>query len=798
MIINFLQSREPPVLPSLQQRQHQKIPNPNGAPSSFADDVEKLCSFGRRNKATLGELLFHFFRFYGHEFDYDNLVISVRNGRLISKMDKKWHLATNNMLCVEEPFNTSRNLGNTADDTSFRGLHVEMRRAFNLISQGKLAECCEEYVFPKEEERVWERPIPKPKPTLTISRSASQSNRGGRGGSHRGGRHNNHRNGGNSRRSSAGFDHNSYVPAGLQPNMTPRDAWMQQQAQVQLHNHLYQTYSVLQAQENSLRQQLHAQTLAEAQAQAQYNQTQGRQGPSTSTSQAGDRDRQRGNSFDQPPLTAPLRPEMYFYPLQYQGSPMFGMQSPSTNPPSPSMNSAVPELRRSVHRSSVTNGSEQSSSSLRSHSQPASRPAPSQPSLNGNGLLHGLAIYQPTRQANGATIPNFIADENSDPGFDAPLPSARSLVTSPQDSSDRQYVGYYVNDAAKTPPRRLATSATCPPIPAFGEFRQSPRRLSTDQLPQSILDRMKRASRSPSPLDHERSLATESSAPLTAASSQQGVSNANLRALNSQGPLVVNGSNFTSPVSISKWQRTLSGSTSSDDRGSEAAAASTSTVPTSMTANEADVFGQIPLSSNSPPRDPPLVVNGSTSTTEPEPLPTASQVQQPFVNNLSPSELSNGVTRLSPNSRLRNARQVQNGGVSPLDIGAGPADVDLSNLSPVYETRTPSPTANRKFEPSPSRSMQTNGFTSDESSTTPKPIKLAPLNGFAFAPPTSTSPSPNGHTRAAKSEGNGLGTWQKIPKMRRKGLVDLKSAMIEQAFEHREVLPDDEAERKGG
>ena len=76
-------------------------------------------------------------------------------------LKKSWLLAINNRLCVEEPFNTMRNLGNTADDTSFRGIHLELRRAFDLIAAGKLDECCEQYVFPKEEEKPEEEDTPK-------------------------------------------------------------------------------------------------------------------------------------------------------------------------------------------------------------------------------------------------------------------------------------------------------------------------------------------------------------------------------------------------------------------------------------------------------------------------------------------------------------------------------------------------------------------------------------------------------------------------------------------------------------
>nr|6YWP_A Chain A, CutA [Thermothielavioides terrestris NRRL 8126]6YWP_B Chain B, CutA [Thermothielavioides terrestris NRRL 8126] len=154
MIIAFLQLRDPPVLPALHQQHDLKLVKQDGALSDFADDIPKLRGFGAKNKDSLAVLLFQFFRFYAHEFDYDKYTLSIRMGTLLTKAEKNWQYLVNNALCVEEPFNDGRNLGNTADETSFRGLHMELRRAFDLIAEGKLEECCEQYVFPKEEERV--------------------------------------------------------------------------------------------------------------------------------------------------------------------------------------------------------------------------------------------------------------------------------------------------------------------------------------------------------------------------------------------------------------------------------------------------------------------------------------------------------------------------------------------------------------------------------------------------------------------------------------------------------------------
>ncbi|KUJ09281.1 uncharacterized protein LY89DRAFT_282298 [Mollisia scopiformis] len=812
MIIYFLQSRSPPIVPALHQRPHLKLPSTDGVPSAFADDLDALQGFGNKNKESLGELLFQFFRFYGHEFDYDKFVISVRNGKQISKVEKGWHVTNNNQLCVEEPFNTNRNLGNTADDTSFRGLHTEIRRAFDLLCEAKLEECCEEFKFPEEEQnKVWQRPPQKPKPIL---RSTSQSsNRGRGGGGHRNGsgRHNNQhsRNGNNNRRASSGaFDAPPQYHPGLPLNMSTQEAWLQQQAQAKLHNDLYATYSVLQAQENSLRLQLYAQGLqnqayaqSQAQAQAQSN------GGAIKQQQATDRN--RTNSFDQPPLTAPIRPEMYFYPLQYQAAPVYGYQTPSTNPSSPSLSSAVPELRRSMHRSTVTNGSGpgagQPNSSLRSHSQPATRSGPSPLALQGGQMMHpGLGIYQNMRQASGVSIPNFIADENLETGYE---PSLSSAVTPPEDSMRKEYVGYYVSDHTQSPMRRQ--SAVPMAVPAFGDAIRPPRRLSTDQLPQSILDRLKRPSRSPSPLGHDRSYSTGThSAPLTAVPSQQGISHTNLRAFNHHGPMVANGSNPV-PVSIPNWQASVSEGSMYEDRGSDGFSASLDS--TSHSGTGSDVSIEQDLSGQLTPREPrlegrpdqPLVVNGSfalsseSGSTVPTTSKTKGAVPHPIAvpNGFSSSEQINGPPKLSPNSRNRLARQ--NGGMSPLDIGTGNNEIlrdDLPHLSPVYETRTPSPTTTRKFDP---LGQKANGLPSRGAegkpgplNTTPKPIST---NGTQVMQGSPVSKA-NGHTRASKSEG-ASGAWQKIQKGKRKGPAEMKNGEIPVQSER---LPTQDSERKGG
>ncbi|GME33114.1 PAP/25A-associated [Neofusicoccum parvum] len=158
MVLNFLQTRDPPVLPSLHQMPFEKHPTETGEESTFFDDLDKVRGFGAPNKESLGQLLFQFFRLYGHGFDYGRDVVSVRNGRFLTRKEKGWEVDSGNKegrfrLCVEEPFNVSRNLGNSADDYAFRGIHLEIRQAFDLLAdRGQL-----EKYFAISARRSWKR-----------------------------------------------------------------------------------------------------------------------------------------------------------------------------------------------------------------------------------------------------------------------------------------------------------------------------------------------------------------------------------------------------------------------------------------------------------------------------------------------------------------------------------------------------------------------------------------------------------------------------------------------------------------
>ncbi|THC89375.1 hypothetical protein EYZ11_011177 [Aspergillus tanneri] len=408
---------------------------------SFDDDLNNLLGYGRKNKQSLGDLLFQFFRYYGHELDYEKYVISVRESKLISKEDKGWHLLQNNRLCVEEPFNTSRNLGNTADDTSFRGVHLEIRRAYKAVSEGNLEHCCEQYQYPPEEERSWERPQPQPRPILAPPPHPS---RGGRGGG-RGGRHSNQytRGGHSGGRRSSNTPNKSNNFRQAANGMSASELSLQaQQAQYLLHDHLYQQIQILQAQEQELRLQLQNQALLTGrpppvlirQPFIQFPM------PQQQESAGDDNSRTRSGTVNLTPQSTPQRQHSY-YGSPYLPVSVTGVQGSTTNPPSPSAAAATPDLRRNPRRSSVANGSP--GGSLRAHSQPA-RTVNSLPSYAPiYSIVQPVESPQNSKQRNAPGSPDGTQSEEENAFMPSSLPNV-TRSTYFDENRPTEYMGYYL------------------------------------------------------------------------------------------------------------------------------------------------------------------------------------------------------------------------------------------------------------------------------------------------------------------------------------------------------------------
>lgn len=815
LIIAFLQLRNPAVLPALHQLPY-KLQKPDGSSSDFADNMKKIKGYGNKNKSSEAELLFQFFRFYAHEFDYDKHVLSVRLGRIMTKSDKKWNYALNNQLCVEEPFNTTRNLGNTADEYSFRGLHLELRRAFDLISQGKLPEACEQFVFPKEEERVWSRPAPQPRPVLLRSSSQTHSGRGGRG-NHRGNRHNNNfRGGGSNRRASSSvptYDTNMFI----QPvNMAQDLSWY--------HNPQFPFQYAQQdlVTQMAYQQQLHlyANSPAFLQHQNNINQQQQRMSGSSSSGQQSS-DRSRTNSFDTAPTSAPIRPEMYaLYSMGIGHAYYQPAQGYGTYPSSPVTTShSTQDFRRSLQRSATADNGNTSNSSHRSQSQPASRSqAQATPQLPASYSMTAQAAASPSmymsKSANGVPIPSFISDE-------ADFDETPKATTESPTSDDAQAGGFFMARSL-SPSKQRTRQQTVPAGIAFGDLGSASagqRRLSTEQIPQTLLDRrMRRASRSPSPLGHARAYsAGTSSAPLPSAPFTGNQDNSR--------PLVVNGSsgkaaNYHAPAFVPNQEFAPP-----NGLGFENALQiqpPVNTIPIAPHPASAGLMGTVPM--QQAPEFSPLIVNGSAKSSTLPPaddtsfreriasmhpyypgsagLPQDGRLHAPGHSTNSTAGSKGSATG---RQQRQPARNNSSGLIAPLDLATGDnrlnkaSMADMAHLSPVYETRTPSPTTHRKNDSGSAQEMSLRPKHGGGNDAKRSPVndrhpasqdnqKAKNQKGNA-AGQRSNQPRENGHVRGAKSESDG--GWQKAGRKKKAPSGLNVSSQSEQP-------PKNDSERKGG
>ncbi|KAI1309676.1 hypothetical protein F5Y03DRAFT_69723 [Xylaria venustula] len=819
MIIAFLQLRQPPVLPALHQRPHQKLPRQDGEIAAFADDVDKLRGFGEKNQSTLGELLFEFFRFYAHEFDYSTNALSVRLGKVIAKSEKKWHLALNNQLCVEEPFNTNRNLGNTVDDTAFRGIHLELRRAFDSIAQGKLDECCEQYVYPKEEERIFQKPPSVSRPVLLRSASQQQTSRPSRGGYRNGARHQNRNNGNhsntsNNRRASSGLTHENtanpmYIPAAYTMALGAQDASSMYMQSTDLVAHI----SALQFQENNLRFLQYTQSQAFAQQQVLQH-AQRMQG--TAPQSQASTERSRTNSFDTPPLSAPIRPEirpeMYYYsmPMQqaqaYYGFPAY--------PATPS-NIASADFRRSTHRSTAASeaGHVSSGSTIRSHSQPASRPIAVAPGVQNFAIPSQMSTgftNVPARHVNGIPIPSFIPDECNDNEQDS------SAADSPDDGKSSSY---YTNPSSP----RKASGATngMPTFGDIGHHSENPGQHDhlSDEFAQTVPDSTSTRSQSPSPPGQETAYQSSSSTLPTAATFSP------KQLARETAPLVVNGSQ-SRPLINSPPKQIWHG----DPLGPANVVGYENPLhihqgPVFANSQSASISDQstTPRKANSPVPDRPVVVNGSRP---PSGLVTPPQAGPYFTNDAvtlnsegalhvatwPPGTLP--VSHAAPPGRLphtlqRFPRPVPSPLIAQLDLATETSlQNDLHHLSPVYETKSPPLHYARKLElPFGETSGRITNSNQRRHEVTPDLIRIQPKNlagsptleveGSSHSNPRINGLRENGHTRSAKSESDNAGlngAWQK-PRGRKR-VNDLKGRT--EVLAQSEQPPRNEADRKGG
>ncbi|OCL04499.1 hypothetical protein AOQ84DRAFT_116404 [Glonium stellatum] len=850
MILNFLQTRKPPILPALHQMPRGKVSKENGTQSDFADDLDALQGFGKDNKETLGELLFNFFRRYGHEMDYENYVISVRHGRLLSRKEKGWDLDSltregRDRLCVEEPFNTFRNLGNSADDFAFRGIHLEIRQAFDFLADGgQLEKACEQYEFPPEEKIVFKKPTPAPKPILT--QSSASSGRGGRGGSgHRGGRGNFNQKGNHSygRRASSGASFgNNRSPFLHSPPIGVGGPDYFRGLNDQLHDQLYQQYQLLEMQSNSLKaqllaqhraqqqaQQLHAQAVAQAQAQAQGRGQTANGSPQKSPYVTG---RSSPRMPDSMPATAPaVQGFLYHYPAYYDPTqvmvPSISQDGSRTNPSSPSLANSIPGLRRGVHRSSTA--SDTAGASIRSQSQPA-RTASNTVIVQGYPPQYldptAVAGYPIARSTQDMPPPYSTMESPY-----SPISIFPESAVSSDHGTPKEYVGYYVDDSPQIRPQYHDYSV--PPIPSYNELAQRRRRISPDLMQPLLNTTLRRVSRSPSPSPlgghlRSHSIAVTPGSSLKPQPRKDRIDST--QATEDDGLVIVNGSYPSKPRESRAMSESVdmlpNGGTNVNDPsalGIYMPSVDQYHMAMSEQRQQQLYADELLQRHNAAELMRSGMANGIVNNTSPieanglsrvpsGPRQVFPQLPEPIVNHYATvnGDGASHSTEVSPTRAQQQwrANQLPNG-VNPLDTTKAPRappqeikSAGLPLLSPVFETRTPSPTISRQMDLN--KSYPVNG-TSVENKDNQQLLQSRP------APASKESTKENQtrkntissdkSTRASPSGPNQPSTWQPSNQKRRNNKKTKSAANHKSVSEPRsqgEPLPANEADRKGG
>ncbi|KXZ54605.1 hypothetical protein GPECTOR_4g670 [Gonium pectorale] len=138
LCIWLLQQRRPPVLPVLQARQPHTYDVTVGPwRCSYNDQLDELQDFGASNGESLAELLVAFFDHWAWRHDYNGAVVCVRTGGTTTKAAKEWTKRQGNerhLMCIEDPFELSHDLGRTIDKAAVQVLRREFERAAKIFA----------------------------------------------------------------------------------------------------------------------------------------------------------------------------------------------------------------------------------------------------------------------------------------------------------------------------------------------------------------------------------------------------------------------------------------------------------------------------------------------------------------------------------------------------------------------------------------------------------------------------------------------------------------------------------------
>lgn len=147
--IQHLQMTNPPVAPNRQKGGKQNLIEINGDTFDISNDSSP---FESKNQQTLASLLIAFFDRFATRWDWNEMVVSIRNGGPLNAEKKKWRhtgplpleivtgQSKNRMehiMPIEDPFDHEHDLSRVVKAEGAMTIQEEFMRALHLLSQGK-------------------------------------------------------------------------------------------------------------------------------------------------------------------------------------------------------------------------------------------------------------------------------------------------------------------------------------------------------------------------------------------------------------------------------------------------------------------------------------------------------------------------------------------------------------------------------------------------------------------------------------------------------------------------------------
>lgn len=133
LMIHYLQAVEPPVLPMILLDQSIDL-------SDVQWNERSIEGWVSQNKSSLGELFFGYFEYYSTKFDYTRHIVSLHSRDLIEADEPvrrvKFRESHRITFCVEDPVDSSDNVGRNMSIEAANFVCNEFCRAFALLNNG--------------------------------------------------------------------------------------------------------------------------------------------------------------------------------------------------------------------------------------------------------------------------------------------------------------------------------------------------------------------------------------------------------------------------------------------------------------------------------------------------------------------------------------------------------------------------------------------------------------------------------------------------------------------------------------